>query len=163
MHTQPDDVHASLADHVTFSWDAVDWYEEDELLIAHARDPHKRVDTAHSSRHVQVEIAGELVADTVGPVLLFETLLPTRFYLPPADVRTDVLEPSGTVSLCPYKGRARYWSVRVGDTLASDVVWSYPRPVAENPRIAGMLSFFNERVDIIVDGERQPRPRTPWS
>lgn len=163
MPTAPQGVMAPLRDHVSFSWQSVDWYEEDELLIAHARDPHKRVDTAHSSRRVQVEIAGELVADSVRPVVLFETLLPTRFYLPPADVRTGLLEPSDTISLCPYKGRARYWSVRVGDSLASDVVWSYPLPVPENPRIAGLLCFYNEHVDLIIDGRRQERPRTPWS
>ncbi|MDQ6832450.1 MAG: DUF427 domain-containing protein [Chloroflexota bacterium] len=155
---------AALAGHLTFTWDAMDaWSEEEEEVFVHARDPHKRIDVLRSSRHVRLAVAGETVAETRRPTLLFETALPTRYYLPPEDVRTDLLEPSDTTSRCPYKGVARYWSAKVGDGLARDIVWGYPEPIAECPKIAGLLCFFNERVDLYVDGERQPRPWSPWS
>ena len=129
----------------------------------HARDPHKRVDVLVSSRHVQVGIGGEIVADTRRPYLLFETWLPTRYYLPRDDVRMDLLEPSGLTTRCPYKGLATYWSVRVGEATERNVVWSYAEPIPECPKINGLLCFFNERVDLTVDGVLQPRPQTPWS
>jgi len=154
---------AALADHVTFSWRQLDWYEEDERVIVHARDPHKRVDTLRSSRHVQVLAAGEQVADSVRPLLLFETSLPTRYYLPFSDVRTELFEASDTVTICPYKGVARYWSLRVGDTFVQDAAWSYPDPIPENPKIRDLVCFFNERVDLVVDGKELERPITPWS
>jgi len=108
-------------------------------------------------------VAGERVASTVRPLLLFETSLPTRFYLPAEDVRTELFEQSDLVTICPYKGTARYWSVRVGDTFEPDLVWSYPDPIAENPKIKDLFCFFNERVDLVVDGVAQDRPMTPWS
>jgi uncharacterized protein (DUF427 family) len=154
---------AVLADHVTFSWRQLEWYEEDERVVVHARDPHHRVDTLRSSRRVQVYVEGELVADSVRPLLLAETSLPVRYYLPFADVRTDLLEPSDTVTACPYKGTARYWSLRVRNTVVPDAAWSYPDPIPENPKIRDLLCFFNERVDLVVDGERLERPRTYWS
>jgi uncharacterized protein (DUF427 family) len=154
---------AALADHVTFSWRQLDWYEEDERVVVHARDPHKRVDTLRSSRRVQVYIGGEQVADSVRPLMLFETSLPTRFYLPFTDVRTELLEASDTVTICPYKGQARYWSLRVGDTFEPDIAWSYPDPIPENPKIRDLLCFFNERVDLVVDGKALERPVSPWS
>jgi uncharacterized protein (DUF427 family) len=162
-HEDPTGPMAALADHVTFSWRQLEWYEEDERVVAHARDPHKRVDTVHSSRHVQVYVEGELIADSVRPLLLFETPLPTRYYLPYDDVRTDLLEASDFVSTCPYKGQARYWSVRVGDVVVPDLVWSYPSPIPEIPKIKDLMSFYNERVDLVVDGKPQERPVTPWS
>src|SRR4029453_8998410 len=119
---------AALADHVTFSWRQLDWYEEDERVVVHARDPHKRVDTLRSSRRVQASIGGGQGADSVRPLMLFETSLPTRFSLPFTDVRTELLEASDTVTICPYKGQARYWSLRVGDTFEPDIAWSSPAP-----------------------------------
>ena len=162
MHIDPPPPLEALAGLITFSWHDLTWLEEDEELFAHARDPHKRVDVAPSSRHVRVELDGELLAESTRPLLLFETTLPPRYYLPAEDVVADLL-PSDTVTMCPYKGRARYWSVQVGDRLVEDVVWSYPTPVPENPRIAGLLCFMNEKVDLVVDGERLARPITPWS
>ncbi|WP_051476683.1 DUF427 domain-containing protein [Arthrobacter sp. Br18] len=162
-HANPTGALESLAGLVTFSWQQLEWYEEDERLIAHARDPHKRVDTVRSSRRVQVLVAGEAVAESIRPLLLFEEPLPPRYYLPFADVRTEFLEASEFVSVCPYKGRARYWSVRVGDVLVRDAVWSYPDPIPENPKIRDLACFFNERVDIVVDGVLIERPDTPWS
>jgi uncharacterized protein (DUF427 family) len=155
----------SLAGHVAFDWNAMDaWYEEDDEIFVHPRDPHHRVDVLHSSRHVRVVVLGETVAETRRPSLLFETGLPTRYYIPRADVRQDLLVPSDTTSQCPYKGVASYHSVRVGDRLARDLVWTYRFPIPECPKIEDLLCFFNEQVDaIIVDGEELPRPRTPWA
>ena len=116
-----------------------------------------------SSRHVVVAVGGEVVAESTRPYLLFETHLPVRYYLPREDVRMDLLEDSEHTSRCPYKGRARYWSVRAGGELLDDLAWSYEAPIPEQPRIAGLVAFFNERVDLRVNGEDQPRPITPWS
>jgi uncharacterized protein (DUF427 family) len=155
---------AALQGYVSFDWGRMEaWYEEEEQIFVHARDPHKRVDVLASSRHVRVEIAGETLAETHRPFLLFETNLPTRYYIPAGDVRMDLLEPTGVATRCPYKGVASYWSATVGDKILTNVVWSYPDPIPENPRIKGLLCFFNERVDLYVDGDLQSRPRTPWS
>src|SRR5438128_3465501 len=139
------------------------WYEEYEELFVHARDPHKRVDVLASSRHVRVVIAGETVAETRRSHLLFETNLPTRYYIPREDVRLDLLDPTDQTTRCPYKGIASYWSVKIGDQVVRNVVWSYPDPIPECPKIKGLLCIFQERVDLYVDGALQPRPQTPWS
>ena len=162
-HADPGGALAALADHVTFSWRQLEWYEEDERVVMHARDPHHRVDTLHSSRRVQVLVGGQVVADSVRPLLLFETTLPTRYYLPFEDVRTGFFEGSDATSVCPYKGRARYWSIRVGDSFVKDGAWSYPDPIRENPKVRDLVAFFQERVDIVVDGVGLTRPATPWS
>ena len=155
---------AAVAGHWTFAWDAgVGWYEEALEVHIHARDTRKRVDVVPSDRHVRIEIDGELVAESRTPHALFETTLPPRWYLPLEDVREDLLVPSETSTNCPYKGRASYWSVQVGDRLHEDIAWTYPEPVVECPRIAGLVCFFNERVDLRVDGELLERPMTPWS
>ena len=159
---QPD--RAALKGHITFYWGQMDsWFEEDEEVFVHPRDPYTRVDTIHSSRHVRVEIDGEVVAETRRPVLLFETGLPTRYYIPKQDVRMDLLEPTTSTTRCPYKGVARYWSARIEDKLGEDIVWGYPAPIPECPKIENLLSFFNERVDLYVDGAAQPRPVTRYS
>jgi uncharacterized protein (DUF427 family) len=148
----------------TFTWDGrVQWFEEATEVFVHAKDTSKRVDVLASERHIRVQLSGELIAESRRPHALFEIPLPTRWYLPQDDVRMDLLEPSDTVTQCPYKGSARYWSVRAGGQLHADVGWSYPDPIPENPRIAGLISFFNEKVDLLVDGELQARPDTPWS
>jgi uncharacterized protein (DUF427 family) len=162
MHIEPPPPLEALAGLMTFSWHDLTWLEEDEPLQAHARDPHTRVDVAPSSRHVRVELDGEVLAESTRPLLLFETALPTRYYLPAEDVVAELM-PSQTVSVCPYKGVARWWSVRVGDRVVEDLAWSYPTPIPENPRIAGLQCFLNEKVDLVVNGERQERPVTPWS
>jgi uncharacterized protein (DUF427 family) len=155
---------AALAGYLTFTWNAMDaWFEEEEEVFVHARDPHHRVDALPGSRHVRVAIAGVTVAETRRPTLLFETSLPTRYYFPQEDVRLDLLEPSDTMTRCPFKGIASYWSVRAGDRLLRDIVWGYPEPILECPKIRGLLCFFSERVDLYVDGELQARPQTPWS
>jgi uncharacterized protein (DUF427 family) len=132
-------------------------------VVVHPRIPTHRVDAIPSERHVVVEVAGQVVADSRRPTAVFETSLPVRWYLPAEDVRMDLLEPSDTVTSCPYKGTARYWSVRAGGELHDDLVWSYPDPIPEQPKIKDLLAFFDERVDITIDGERQERPTTPWS
>jgi uncharacterized protein (DUF427 family) len=153
-----------LADYVAFYWDSVDaWYEEDDEVFRHARDPYHRVDVLHSSRHVQVRIGDVVVADSRRPRLLFETGLPVRYYLPKLDVRQDLLVPTQTRTRCPYKGQAVYWSVQTGAGLLEDVVWSYPAPIPEAPKIENLVAFFNEKVDIIVDGVLRERPVTRWS
>src|SRR6516165_3530007 len=156
---------AALENHLTFYWDEMDaWFEEDEQVFVHPRDPYTRVDTVHSSRHVRVEIDGVTLAETRRPMLLFETGLLTRYYIPKLDVRMDLLEASEYVTSCPYKGKAEYWSVRIGDRVFPDLVWSYSPPLPECSRIDNLVCFFNERVEaILVDGERQAVPKTPWS
>ena len=156
---EPAGDRAALDGHLTFYWDQMDsWFEEDEEVFVHPRDPYTRVDTVHSSRHVRVEIDGVVVADTRRPVLLFETGLPTRYYIPKPDVRMDLLEPTSTSTRCPYKGTARYWSARIGDRTVKDIVWSYPAPIPECPKIENLLSFYNEKVDLYVDQVLQGDP-----
>jgi uncharacterized protein (DUF427 family) len=163
-YAAPDAAHAALQGHIAFAWKAMDaWYEEDQEVFVHARDPYHRVDAVPSSRHVRVEVEGRMVADTMRPVLLFETGLPTRYYVPKLDVRMDLLEPTDTHSRCPYKGVASYWSLRLGDRVFADLAWSYPLPIPECPKIENLVAFYNEKVDLYVDGDLQERPRTPWS
>ena len=153
-----------LEDHVSFAWDAMEaWFEEDEEVFVHARDPYTRVDILQSSRHVTVVIDGVTVADSHQPRLLFETGLPARYYLPKTDVRLDLLTSTATVTECPYKGTASYWSVDTGGTIHEDLVWSYRTPVLEAIKISGYLCFYNEKVDIYVDGQLEERPTTVFS
>jgi uncharacterized protein (DUF427 family) len=155
---------APLHDHVAFYWSKLDaWFEEDDEVFVHPRDPYHRVDVVNSSRNVKVVVEGQVVAETSRPRLLFETSLPTRYYIPKLDVNMALVEPTETVTACPYKGQAHYWSVRVGDRVLKDLIWSYPTAIAECPKIENLFSFYNEKVDLYVDGELQPRPITPWS
>ena len=149
-----------LSGYLAFYWNKMDeWFEEDEPAIVHARDPYHRVDVLDTSRHVRIALDGEVLADTTRARVLYETGLPPRWYIPSEDVRIDLLTPTDTQTGCAYKGYARYWSF--GDE--EDLVWSYPEPRREVARIKDYLAFFNERVDIDVDGERQERPVTQWS
>ena len=161
----PLDGAPDLSGYAAFYWERVDnWFEEDEEVFVHARDPYKRIDAIRSSRHVEVRLHGTTVAETRRPVLLFETGLPTRYYIPKLDVRLDLLRASDTTTACPYKGVANYHSVEVpGAEIATDIVWYYPAPIPQIPTIENHLSFYNEHVDIVVDGELQSRPNTPWS
>jgi uncharacterized protein (DUF427 family) len=153
-----------LEEYIALRWKAMDaWYEEEERVLGHPRDPYHRVDTRESSRHVRVVLEGETVADSRRPRLVFETGHPTRYYVTPEDVRMDLLTPSETRTLCAYKGEASYWSVNLGNEVYEDVAWSYPEPLPDNPQIRGLVCFFNERADIYVDDERLERPTTQWS
>lgn len=162
--TAPPAEGPALAGYFALDWKKIDaWYEEDEQVYVHARDPYKRIDVCHSSRHIEVFVAGEKVADSRRPRLLFETGLPTRYYLPAEDVRTDLLVPSASHTQCPYKGVASYFSVRAGGQTHPDLVWYYPFPIPECPKIENLLAFYNEKVDLVVDGEPQPRPHTQFA
>lgn len=154
-----------LSGYVAFYWDKVDnWFEEDEEVFVHARDPYKRVDAIRSSRRVEIRINGHTVADTTRPVLLFETSLPTRYYIPKLDVRLDLLRPSTRSTACPYKGTANYFSVAIPDTeVVENIAWVYPTPIPQVPTIENHVCFFNEHVDVVVDGALQDRPITKWS
>jgi uncharacterized protein (DUF427 family) len=154
----------ALIGYVTFKWNKMDhWYEEEEEIFVHPRDPHHRVDAIPSSRHIRVEVDGVIVADTKRPVLLFETGMPVRYYIPQEDIRMDLLSPTRAVTHCPYKGASSYWSIKIGDQVRRNVVWGYLDPVEEIPKIKGLLSFFNEKLDICIDGELEKRPETLWS
>jgi uncharacterized protein (DUF427 family) len=150
----------ALEQFVLLDFDAFDaWYEEDERNLAHPRDPFHRIDIVHSSRHVRVELDGTTLAESNRPCLLFEPPLPVRYYLPREDVRTDLLEPSDTRTACAYKGEASYFAL----PGAGDVAWTYVQPLREASEVTGRVAFFNEHVDILVDGEPLERPVTPWS
>jgi uncharacterized protein (DUF427 family) len=153
-----------VAGSVRFEWDALDWFEEDEPIVGHPRNPYVRVDALRSHRNIRVELDGTVLAEARDPILLFETGLPTRYYLDRTDVNFEQLEPSDTQTRCPYKGvTSGYWSVRVGDTVHPDLAWTYDYPLPECAPIARMIAFYNEKLDIIVDGVALPRPKTPFS
>jgi uncharacterized protein (DUF427 family) len=152
-----------LSGYVVLDFRAFDsWYEEDEVNVAHPRDPFHRIDVLPSSRQVRVELDGQVIAESARPMLLFETSLPVRYYLPPEDIRAT-LTPTGTRTYCAYKGQAAYWSAAVGGHVVPDIAWTYHEPLHDAQRVGGLVSFFNERVDVIVDGQRAERPVTPWS
>lgn len=154
----------ALTDHYAFVWGTMDhWFEEDEEVFVHPRDPYTRIDIVPSSRRVRVEINGETVADTTNAFFLFETNLPTRYYMPKTDVRMDLLTPTDTATHCPYKGEARYWTVDVNGEKHEDVVWGYDAPLPESQKIMGLVSFYNEKVDIYVDESLEERPKTKFS
>ena len=159
-----------LEDHLAVDWFLRDdgpgvdhWYEEDEEIFKHPRDPYKRVDPIPSSRHVEVHVDGVKIADTRRPVLLFETRLPTRYYVPAEDVDFTHLRETELVTTCPYKGDARYWSVETPAGRREDIVWSYPEPVRAATPITDHLAFYNEVVDIVVDGVPLERPQSEFS
>jgi uncharacterized protein (DUF427 family) len=160
-----DDALDGLKDTVRFDWDALDsWFEEDEQVFVHPRNPFARVDAVRSTRTVRVELDGVLLAESSSPVMVFETGLPTRYYLNRTDVNFDHLEPSDTVTACPYKGRTSgYWSVRTAAGRHPDLAWVYDFPTLALTPIAGLIAFYNEKVDTILDGEPLPRPTTPFS
>ena len=158
---RPDD--PELNGHVILDFDAFDtWYEEDEPLFSHPRDPFHRVDARRSSRHVRIERDGRLLAESTEPTLVFETNLPVRFYLPRRDLQVEP-GPSDRRSACPYKGHASYLSFDVGEGKSADLAWSYEDPVADARPLAGLVAFYDELVDVTVDGERRERPDTPFA
>ena len=148
---------AEIRDYMAFYWDRMDaWYEEDEEVHVHARDPYVRIDVLESHRPLEVVLGGETVARTTKARFLFETGLPVRYYIPRVDVRTDLLEPSGRRSACPYKGEAGYFSVRIGGRLHEDIVWTYPDPLPEVSKIKDLLCFYDEKVDAVLLEGREP-------
>jgi uncharacterized protein (DUF427 family) len=151
-----------LAGYVVLDFSAFDWLEDDEEIIGHPRDPFHRVDIRASSRNVEVALDGVTLASTTGAHLLYETMLPVRYYIPPSDVRLDLMKESPKRTVCPYKGQASYWS-NPDSGQGANIAWSYDRRFRDAAQIHGLISFFNERVDLSVDGVLQPRPVTPWS
>jgi len=153
-----------LKDFVAFAWDKMDaWFEEDEEVFFYARDPYKRVDVLQSSRHIKVAVDGVTVGETKRPLLLFETGLPTRYYMAKHDVRMDLLERSEAVSRCPYKGEANLYSIKIGETRHEGLAWIYRYPTVECAKIQGLVGFLNEKVDMYESGKLLPRPNTIWS
>ncbi len=156
--------HDELRDLVRIEWSSFDaWFEEEEEVFVHPRSPEARIDALPSSREVRVTLDGVELAHSNRPTLLFETGLPVRYYLPKSDVRLELLTPNTTESACPYKGWARYWNVLVNGTSHPDLAWSYKTTLPESRPIAGLVCFYNEHVDIEVDGVHQQRPTTPFT
>ena len=151
-----------LAGYVVLDFRAFEWLEDDEEIIGHPRDPFHRVDIRASSAEVEVALDGVMLARANGAQLLYETMLPVRYYLRPADVRLDRMEESSKRTVCPYKGQASYWSYP-GPEAGRNIAWSYDRRFVDAAQIHGLISFFNERIDLTVNGVLQPRPVTPWS
>lgn len=156
---------AGLVDMVRIEWSALDhWFEEDEEVFVHPRSPYKRVDALRSNRSVRVELNGIVLADARNCVMVFETGLPTRYYLDPTNVRYAFLTASHTRTQCPYKGKTgEYWSATANGVTVADVAWSYTFTTAALTPIAGLVAFLNEKVDIFIDGVQQPRPVTHFS
>jgi uncharacterized protein (DUF427 family) len=148
-----------------FEWSALEqWYEEDELVFVHPRSPYVRVDALRSNRPIRVELEGALLAESGSSVMVFETGLPTRYYLDRTALRFEQLVHTDTISSCPYKGTTSdYWAVRLGETVHADLAWSYDFPTRALSPIAGLVAFYNEKVDIVLDGEPLARPHTLFS
>ena len=165
VRVHEEDALPGLQGTARFDWDALDaWFEEDGRVYVHPRNPYARVDALRSTRHVRIELEGVVLAETGSPVMVFETGLPPRHYINRTEVEFDHLVPSGTVSSCPYKGTTGdWWSVRIGETLHPDIAWSYALPTLPLTAVAGMVAFFDEHVDVIVDGELMLRPTSPFS
>jgi uncharacterized protein (DUF427 family) len=155
----PDSPIPELRDAVRLDWDAMDeWLEEDEPVYVHPRSPYTRIDVLGSSRHVRVSVAGVVLAESRQPRVLFETGLRPRFYLPVSDVNLELLRPSPLQTHCPYKGTATYWDVVLPDGAVHEgVVWTYRTPLPESQKVAGPLAFYDEKLDVDLDGVRQPR------
>ncbi len=153
--SHPELTPAHLRDHLRFDWQALDaWFDEETEVFVHPRDPYVRIDVLDTARQVEVRIGGRPIASSVNARLLHESGLPPRLYLPRGDLDPAVLVPSGTVTECPYKGWARHWHARVDEVLVPDVAWCYEAPLPEVGAVGGRVSFYPERVELLVDGER---------
>lgn len=159
------DADDAVANTVRFEFSALDhWFEEDEEIFVHPRNPYTRVDALRSCRHVQIAVAGLILAESDSTVMVFETGLPTRYYFDRTAVNFGHLRPSDTETACPYKGRTTaYWSVAVDDRLLPDLAWCYDFPTRQLLPIAGLVAFYNEKLDITIDGTLLERPTTPFS
>jgi uncharacterized protein (DUF427 family) len=162
-YPEPLESAAPIKGLIAFYWDRMDhWFEESEEVFVHPRDPYHRVDVMPTSRHIRISLDGEVLAETDQAMALFESNLPIRWYLPREDVTAE-LEPTDTHTRCPYKGTAGYYAVRRGNgETVKDLIWYYDDPLRAVDPIAGRLCFFNERVDVEVDGEVEDRPATAW-
>jgi len=152
-----------LDGYLNLDFDGFDeWLEEDEPIVSHPRDPFSRIDLRRSSRRIRVELDGTVLAESERPLIVFETGLPVRYYLPREDVRAT-LHPTTTRTACAYKGQASYWSAEVGDRMIQDLAWSYPAPLPDAADLVDLVCFFDEKTDLVVDGVTRERPVTPWS
>ncbi len=161
---EPKENRPDFRGYIALAWSAMEhWHEEEEEVLYHPRNPYHRVDTIQSSRRVEVLVDGVKVADTTRPYLLFETQLPTRYYIPKGDVQLAYLTPTETQTICPYKGFASYYDVTLNGDTHADIVWTYPDPIPEAPKLKGMLAFWpekDERIQILVDGElKEPKTK----
>ena len=162
-YPEPLDGSVDIRDYVAFYWNKMDgWFEEDEEVFIGPKDPYTRVDCLASSRHVRVELNGVSVAETDRPVLLLETGLPHRFYIPSADVRQELLRPSERVIGSPYNGQASYFHVDANGETFEDVAWTYLDPTPEAGKIAGYVCFPQGKTDVYVDGVLEPKPKSRW-
>jgi uncharacterized protein (DUF427 family) len=162
-YTYKDPKISELAGYYAFVWKSMDhWFEEDEEVWVHPRDPYTRIDVLASGRRVRVEVDGVTIADSSNALFLYETGLPTRYYFPKTDVRMDLLTPTDTQTACPYKGTARYWTLTVDGETHEDFVWGYESPLPESQKIIGAVAFYNEKVDLYIDDVLQERPRTKF-
>ena len=139
------------------------WLEEETPIYVHPKDPFKRIDTLPSARSVEVKVAGRTVAKSSSAVHLLETGLPTRYYLPLSSVDQSVLRKSDLITRCPYKGEAEYYDVVIGGSVTKNLVWYYRLPTHESAAVAGLVCFYNEKVDILLDGELLERPKTGFA
>lgn len=136
------------------------WLEEDIPIYIHPKDPFKRIDILPSTRSIEVRIDGTTVAKSSFAQHLHETSLPVRYYLPLASVDPAILRPSTTITSCPYKGDAEYYSVVLDGKEYKDIIWYYKNPIHESLAIAGLISFYNEKVEILLDGKPLGQPVT---
>jgi len=153
---------ADLAHLIVLDFDSFDWLEEEEPIFGHPRDPFSRIDLRQSARNLRIELEGRLLAETTRPLLLFESLIPARYYIPRDDVRVELTR-SATDTVCAYKGHATHWHVSGLGNAGADIAWSYENPPPELTQVAGLVCFYQERVDMTVDGVLLQRPTTPWS
>ena len=151
-----------LDGYAVLDFTAFDWFEEDERIFGHPRDPFSRIDIRHSARVVHMVSGGDILAESGHPLMLFETHLPPRFYLSPGDVLADLVR-SDTSTTCAYKGEATHWSAPGLGDAGIDIAWSYENPPPEMHQITGRICFYQEKVDFVIDGVRSERPQTPWS
>jgi uncharacterized protein (DUF427 family) len=152
---ETESTHPELAGHLAFAWPAMDaWYEEDEQIRGHPHDPYHLIDVRASSRHVQVIIRGETVAETSRPVVVFEAGLPARYYVPKMDVQMELLQLTEKVTHCAYKGQAAHYSLQRDGQTIENIAWSYPFPNYQYAPIQNLIAFYQERIaDFLVDGE----------
>jgi uncharacterized protein (DUF427 family) len=151
-----------LRDYIVLDFAAFTWFEEDEPIMSHPRDPFHRIDIRTSSRRVRIEHEGRLLAQTSRANFLFEGVFPmVRYYMPRDDVAVDLARSTYTTT-CAYKGHATHWSVP-GEPELRDIAWTYEDPLNDASAVAGLLAFYTERLDLSVDDEPVERPITPWS
>jgi uncharacterized protein (DUF427 family) len=154
---------SALAGYVLLDFADFDWLEEDDPIVGHPRDPFHRIDVRASSRRVRISDGDVLLADSRRPHLLFEGTFPMpRYYLPRADVAVELV-PSDTRTTCAYKGHAQHYSAVLGSRTLTDVAWTYPEPLDDARDVAGLVCFYHERLDLVLDDDPVPRVRTPWS